>query len=784
MGTGKTNVTTGVPGDGVYKRARVFEPGGRPQCCASLDGTDEGSGGTWFHKREQSITLVRHTDVLSFLGLDTYRRYQPWISAMGIAASVGVWCVAIACGVEEWFRQAERLGLLGLDLSEFRKRAKAISTLAKNDQLPQDVPRHWFTELQSATGYLFEPDPSFDKVESARELLLKPSTASAEFRRLYYEFARRFTYTGGELPKLEEWVESAVWATSGGAAMSGLDKVEYSLGGKAGRLRMTKVVLLNATDAATVVERTVAAFGKQKSKAEVKSETAKLRNIYNYRVWNFIGLFWVLDQLKEKNFAGITSLGENFQEHFDRLKEMLALTSSFISLPLDWEGFDGQVETWQHIEAWRAFSAAVPGSKAVAELIIQGIENSEVYVEADGEVHVFRQKSGLLSGVPETSLVGARVNTISTDIAVTIINFLAPGSCVAYKVRGDDTALWFQTFAAASLFYLIFSAVGKANALKCRAGKEMEFLRLNFSPAGVTGIMIRAIAGVFQRKPIAEQTPWERCYRARVMLEQLPTVMRRGASERFSRFVHHVAGRICHADGIDIRYLGASRLHGGLGLGEPNGAIFAVVDGSNPVEASAGEWAVARTADKLSAYNVTLEEARSIADGTLREQVWATDSMLVKEAKVRQEVRMVRVFRMPPTPDFPELSDDEAARLARAADFGAARFILLEMEKAKPVASLRRHPVWRLLPPGYLNYVKRVEKRLLLARGDAVDWLAGKLPVNSRACHPELAHFADNHTAAAYSAMRPTRSSRLLIAAIDRVVCARVQERYATWFSW
>lgn len=752
-----------------------------------LVGSYAGEGDTvgFVHKREPALALIRLSDIASFVGPTVYRRWAPFMYHMGEVAATGLWVAAIANGLTAWFSEVWGAGLLGLGLQDFRTRSKEISVLAKNDQLPPASTRQFFTELNSVTGYLFEPDPSFDKLAETKKLVDSHTESFPEYRRLYEAFAVDFSYSGKPLPDLKTWVSARTWATSGGCALSGLGKVVFSVDDETvAKLRLVKNLLTQVVTLDDAVEHVSTSFGQQRSKVEVKSETAKLRNIYNFMVWNFMGLFWVLDQLVDKNFPGLTSLGEDFTEQVARLREMLSLTRDHISLPLDWEGFDTQVKLWQIEEAWKAFTAAVPGSEALLPSIIQGINNSGIIVETPEGSVTISQKSGLLSGIPETSLVGARVNSISSSIALQITEFLVPGSCKGLKVRGDDTAVWFASNAAAALFFLIFAACGHANPAKTRAGKEMEFLRLSFNDRGVTGILNRCLAGLIQRKPIAEQTPWERCYRARVVLEQLPTAMRRGASTQLRAFVSHVVAKIAAADGVDVRYISALRTHGGLGLGRPNGAIFKSINGASSIRADPGSWAVDIVTEAYRSESVTPDEAHAIAKHSLEQQIWETDDPVVKQQRRRQEVRLLRVDRIPNPIVTSLLSDEEARLCAIEHSFGAAPWIQVELARLTPLARVRKVKVWSMMPSKLLVEVVDVGKRIHMARGDTVDWLAGKLPVNTRESHPELSHVVDWHTAATFVKLPRTRHYRLLIASLDSQISPLVQDRHKELFSW
>lgn len=734
--------------------------------------------GNWQNKRERNLMLVRLRDISSFVGEAEYMRVQPWLRGLGSAASCGVWLVLITYGpgTEEQLRAA---GLWGLDLMTFRERAKDLSTYAKADLLPVGWNRELFTELQSVTGYMFEPDPKFDKRQEALDLVEGGMTRPEEFESIYRAVGKNFKYTGSKPAPLEKWIDKLTWSTPGGMALSGLKGVGFEIEGEQLRLRKTKNTLVNLIDKRECVKKVEADGFTWLSNVEVKSETAKLRNIYNFCVWAFMMSFWVIDALIEINFRGITSLGENFDEMRARMVEMLDLTARYISFPLDWRGFDKQVSTWQHEEAWDAIADAT-SSHDVVEKIKAGLRDSHIMINEKGEVFKVRQKNGLLSGIPETSMVGARVNTITCEVVSLMMFSMTGVRPVNYKIRGDDSAIWFTSYAQAALFFVLFSAVADASPEKCRVGQEMEFLRLRYSAKGVVGVLNRSLAGLLQRKPIAEQTPWRRGYRAAVLLEQLPTVERRGGS-RVRRFVEHVVSRMMRADGIPISFVGALKQHGGLGMGMPNGAVFERQGEELRVKAKAGSWAVELVRSQVK--GVSELEAAMIAENRLEDQISASDDHNLK--RFRQDEEVVLVAEVPETVGITLVASlDEARVLAKNSGFGQMPSITARVVEAKEIARVRKVSFWGLLAYTVRAQVQKIERRFHMSRGDAIDWLAGKLGVNNRQCHPELSHLCDILTAASFSLLPRNRHYRLVIARIDWLAAFRVQTSYSHLFSW
>lgn len=722
---------------------------------------------------------IRASDIQRFVGRARWSLWAPLLATLPAVNVLMLWVVNFACGYEdEWFVAAKKLGLLGVDRGTFLERATEISRLAKNNQLLSPYPNYWFEELPTASGYRFEGEETKEEFSSREEMLALVKSKDDWpnwLVRMYKDVGTRFKYRGKKMLPLPEWFDKLSWSTTGGAALSGLDKVKIEVNGEDVKVRLTKnVIPWCAGSREEIIEAVESSFGREESTVEVKSETAKLRNIYNFSVYNFIGLFWVLDHITEKNFDG-TSLGENFDEEMARYETFQDRTRRLISLPIDWAKFDRQVKTWQVKEFWDNVYEATSCSEDVSSKIDDGLENSWVKDPETGEWVLV--ENGLLSGKPETSMLGGRVNRISCQVAADIFEAITGRKVPAIEVRGDDAAIWFENYMDAALYYALFCAVGDANPAKFRAGKEMEFLRNKFNGQKVSGILIRCLVGITQRKPIASEQPAVKMAKVARMIEQLSTAQRRGSNVQLTNFVMSVKDFIERDESL-VGYMGSLKANGGNGIGEVETKVWAY-DNSLELKGFSTKWAEDIEMQRLSKYRLTRSEASKLASDTIASIVATSDDFEVKRILRDRKCRLVRQEKA-----MKAVEITSASRLKEdAISFGVAKSIKAEVAEAKRVARVRGLGLTAVLSPGSMRAIKGVEKRFKMSRADAISWLCGEISCNMLRCHPKISDKVYSLTAC--SVVDSGKSvTPLLVAVTAERVSALLQRRFSHLLSW
>lgn len=401
------------------------------------------------------------------------------------------------------FLTADRIGLFDGGLNTFMTNASRLSTKLKFSNLTDPIVNVLpYIELDCLTGYRNLPDDSFDYwrdmaglADSGRE----PTNWDFKLKKL----GDLFPVRQQQVAPFADWVAGLTWLTAGS---SSIGKVEVLLDGEVVKFKARKNCLPFVVTLEEVLD-IVKSSRKCVNKGILKNELKKVRIAVASDIANYLLQAYFLEQIGDsyRDWPGNT-LAETAAEERLRLQRMAAISESAYGLPFDYAQFDHQPSRREIIAILERLGSQLRMTTEQWQLYRHMLNNLQVEVligQFEGVTKEFRIRGGLMSGYRITSLIGNCWNTWMTECASEVAQQVFGFRPLAYWIRGDDSAVYFERWHQAVLFRTLYDLV-QADGNDKKFGilwEKMEFLRTVITPRGCFGYPNRAAAGITQRKP-------------------------------------------------------------------------------------------------------------------------------------------------------------------------------------------------------------------------------------------------------------------------------------------
>jgi hypothetical protein len=695
----------------------------------------------------------------------------------------------------DWFDFWESLGAFRSDISHYGDVAKVVNDVCKK------YPTRGFPALRVAecgvmTGYRNPPFPGFDRVEETRKLAdggephgLKRMRGIEEFRKIADEI---LDIPGDTVPwmSFEDYVVSGEWETTGSSSVG---RVEWEFEGEAGKsFKAKKNLVPDVYDLRDLAWESVEEV-EQENRSLEKSELGKIRIAVAGDIYTYLKMAWLMRFCGGSylNWLGNT-LAEDAVQQTDRMIAMLQAIVKAWNLPFDYRGFDHQPQTVE-LQAiltvlFRVGRRNVPvGHTAEFDTLVTNVLGSFDAAtlscrDDKGQRHAFRVKGGLQSGLFVTSVIGNGWNSVITESVVRALTGMGVSmDRIGRWIRGDDSALVFDTYAAALLFREGYAAVG-ADAADGKFGiheGKSEFLRVWYDADGCHGYPSRAIPGLQQRKPWTS-APWEDESTMAHVYDTVRTLRRRGLDpgrvDAWWAATKLVWSQRKH---VSQDWLQIPKSMGGLGI-EPwdgrtySGERWPSVPTRNLRVTNQTGWRAAKILDAYSSWlPVSVVESSQLADALTAAKV-ATDDVPAVNSAFRKMARVPvgpsTIRRLSDAPwNIPAVNTLKGVA-AWLSSLPAAVGVLASALGTCAVGAMGSYSwlaqkwsdvgdVWRLRGkrnvlawfrvhyPEFWLAVRSLERRGL-ARWEALDWLFGTVSINVvYALHPTMSELLRRATA-------------------------------------
>lgn len=532
-------------------------------------------------KKDVSIRRNRLFDFLSY-----HKRTKAWLPDLSsFSASWDVITITNLCAFslvlgKTWFDQLDRCHFFSLDPTYFVTVSKMLSDTIKTTGL-DDPDWAMYVENSTMTGYRNPPFPGFDVFKEA-ESLADGGLIHNYVGRSWPEVCRKYlpmSIRPVEYVSYQDYVTSAAWLTSGSSSVGRLSAVDID--GNELSFKARKNMVPDVLDLHQLWEDSLST-SKQTCTTLIKSELGKIRLAVAGDMYTYLKMSWVNYLLggAYHDWPGDTT-EETISAQTDRLKDMLSATLTHYGLPFDFQAFDHQPLTTELVTISDLICEharhSVP-SNGIAEFdsitsqIRDGFSDSVMTAKDADQVKEFSVSGGLMSGLRWTSLVGNAWNTVMTGLACEIAEGWGYDmQNIKRYIRGDDSAIYTQTWEQAAAIHLAYVIVG----VKGGKGKfsiqtnAMEFLRVWFQGKCV-GYPARAIPGLTQRKPWTDDA-WSPVQIVSVLADVTATLFRRlpGRTSHIKHLWSHLASTWARLHFLPFRALQSPKALGGLGLIPP-----------------------------------------------------------------------------------------------------------------------------------------------------------------------------------------------------------------------
>lgn len=672
----------------------------------------------------------------------------------------------------DWFGFWNHFGVFNGTFEEFAAITKEVNNLVKANEL-DGLDRMLIAESSCLVGYRNPPQPGFNKTDEARKLA-EGGEQEHEIPGLvdFKETARevlKMTPPVVEWISFHDYVVGRSWSTSGASSVG---RVTVEVDGEQHEFKARKNLVADTYDLEQLYHECVESGSRQVSVAIVKSELAKLRIAVASDIYTYLKMSWV-DRMLGHAYAlwpGGT-LDEPLNIQTDRMITMMRALCKRYGLPFDYAAFDHQPTLDELVDIVAilcdAASPNVPNEfitefSSIVQDIVDGFRNGVLNCVDGDERSSFRVGGGLMSGLRWTSVIGNAWNTVITAMVFKLLRMMGIDvSKFDRWIRGDDSAIVTPSWAQALSVKLGYDALN----VKAGVGKfgihyeQMEFLRVWYKTDHLAGYLMRCIPGWTQRKPWSSR-PWTETDTMSTLYDVRKTIIRRGGHEGTIERAWSTAKRLwSQHTRLPARLLGIPRVLGGYG-----------------VEPWDGKWvpsarAPTLTADSVKVLNLNAELRRdvlaeysdlhialtsdevdvlsnSVAAGKVgADDIPSVNSALRSAFKKRCAGYRTTWFEHKRTEPiicdsllglegklgvWPGVYHAVRSELQKRHDlFGYYRKDLGVWRSLQALSSVRKHfrPMRELrrIRPGFADAIHRFESRGL-SRGDAIDWLTGKVP--------------------------------------------------------
>lgn len=675
-----------------------------------------------------------------------------------------------------WIDRMKFLGAFDNDLAHYIAVAKKLNDIIKTKGVDDE---NWTEYAEAATlcGYRNPPFKGFDPVKETQSL--------AEGGDIHNYYGVDFQELCNTELKMEvlpvtyisfhDYVTKAEWLTAGASSVGSLEvEVEE---GKTKKIKAKKNTVPDVYDLEELFEKCLT-WAKQENYSIIKSELGKIRMAVASDMPMYLQMSWVNYLLNGayNQWPGSTT-DEDFEAQTKRMFRMLTLCSKMLGLPFDYAAFDHQPTTEELKSIVRVILNAarrnVPISDLamydkIAENVLTSFDHSFLEWRNSPERPSFKVEGGLMSGLRFTSLVGNAWNTVMTGLVMRLLTEMGLNTdSIQRYIRGDDSAIYIPNWGMGAMVKLGYDAVGvKAGegkfSLQARA---MEFLRIWYEDR-CYGYPMRAIPGLTQRKPWNPE-PWAAEGTISAIYEVVRILRRRIPLKEanISKLWNHLKTRWCRNHNLPVACLKTPKFLGGLGVEGGLGPLYRIVPPIRTDKKYPAWFAVTNQntwrANRIELYykteyeeNILPERVKEIAKNQLLNTLASDDVPAVSSALRKQWLEDIRhtVFKtelvdtqiedLPPPIVLDAFPIDNPSMLmttlkARSELFGSLprlATVVADYHTLRPAQSLRQ---WlREKYPAGAAGLNMFHKSWYI--GERIDYLIGKLPVQSERIHPML----------------------------------------------
>lgn len=717
----------------------------------------------------------------------------------------------------DWFTRLKWLGAFDHDLTHYTNVTKEVSNILK---VKQHHILDWrnYVELSNLTGYRNPPFPGFDAVVETEKL----AEGGLDFNLLGHNWkdvvreALPMNYHRVNYLSFNCFVEGASWLTAGSSSVG---KLHILADGKEIKVKCRKNTVADVVDLEELAQA-ARINDRQENYSIIKSELGKLRMAVASDIYTYLQMTWINYLLggAYKDWPGST-IEEDPVTQSNRLARMLELAAKSFGLPYDYAAFDHQPTTEQLVEIVRHLIAHarlnVPDSDVadfdlIAQNVVTGFRKATLEVRADQTRKVFKVTGGVMSGLRWTTVLGNGWNSCMTKLVEKILTQLGVNTdTIARFIRGDDSAIFTDTWSTATLFDQGYKALGVQGG----AGKysiryhEMEFLRVWFADK-CYGYPARAIPGLTQRKPWSS-SPWSEEMVIKAIYDTFRTLRRRLGD--VDDLWNSMAARWCQLHRLPRLALQSPKFLGGLGVERPTFLYrctphIPTIDKPDIQITNQNSWRSTKlTREAYEKYNIVLPPllASKMAHEQLLSTLAADDVPIVSrnmrdlwKAKIktyRPKVERVHYGFIPnahwnPFHVVSALPDQHAemdGRIKRLApQFGKFKYltsVIQDYHTYKEATTLSLKQWINLYAPQLGLAIDHFHKRWHIS--EILDYLLGDISVQTSRLHPVLNSLLVGGAVSLQSKRKPNRGETLMIASIyeDQLYHTQLSQSLYLW---
>lgn len=743
-------------------------------------------------KKDLSIRRSRFADLISFhRTAGSSDLLRSWWVALPREMDY-IWClitlVAATNFGDDWFKRCRWLGLWDGGLEDYITAVKKLNDVIKTRGL-QD--KHWpyFVELGTLTGYRNPPYPGFDLFSEAAKLADGGKDEDFEFYGESFVDVVRDVLIVPPRPveylSFHDYVVSGVWLTAGASSVG---RVDVTIDGKRVKFKARKNLLPYIYSFETLYQESIDAT-QQTSTTIIKSELGKIRIAVAGDIYTYLKMSWINHLLggAYKDWHGGT-LEETVSQQTSRMAHMLQLCSNTFGVPFDYAAFDHQPSTRQIQIMTAALCQIAKTNVPVPEQaeftafcvsLIKSYENAWLITKTSERQQRDYVAGGLQSGMRWTSVIGNAWNSVMTEIVIRLCKRLKTDELQARYIRGDDSAIFSNTYGYAALVERVYKVIGVQGG----EGKfsirrnAMEFLRIWYSDRAI-GYPARALPGLVQRKPWSGE-PWTPLHPLRAVWDVATTLTRRGVDSL--SYAKHVLKRWCSLKRVTSAALSVPSAVGGWGILPWDGCtrlsppMPSLIPPSFPgiisQDRRRNEWL-----NKAAAFNlpISVEQADALAQSDLDSTIGADDvrgvastfrkdwndllrSWQPRVTRLDDHPMSQRQFNLniaiPLSQQFEFLTDNIAEQAPR---FGSWRSRITIIQDAQRILKVRDETLGQWLRRDHSDWWEELKHfHHTWSRSDRLDYLFGKIPFSTTPLHPLLRSLAALMTAADLTPNRP-----------------------------
>ena len=671
-----------------------------------------------------------------------------------------------------------------------------------------NIGKDWvnYIECASLAGYRNLPFPGFDYFEKAQEYATGGMDHPLPLGLTFENVARDVLTTTPDYVQyvsLEDFILHEEWATSGSSSVGKLFILDDE--DKEIKIKARKNFVSDVVDRQELLDLTLLNMDKQVNKTLVKSELGKVRLAVAADIEGYLSMSWLSYLLNGayKKWKGST-IEETVLQQNARMLNMLKLCKDHYGLPFDYAGFEHQPTTQElqiivrilgEIAVLNVPVSERPKFWSYLDRIILSFDHDTLISKFGDTSKTFKVTGGLMSGMRLTSVIGNAWNTIMTECVFKLLekSGVDTSNIVDY-IRGDDSAIFFDSVPKAQLFELGYRRIGVLGGVGKFSIKrhQMEFLRVWYSKR-CFGYPARALPGIVQRKPWSN-APWEEEMVLKSLKEVTVTLTRRGVDSE--AVWKSLKTKWCILHRLPVASVMVPRSLGGFGIDTWDHKTFLTnkvprIDKPPFTIMNQNDFRYHKVCALADELGLTLDEndLREIAIDQLSQVIASDDIPSVGKmfrTKWKQAIKLVKISSYTkPLAEYPkfismalpplDLNEDSLSRATlylndRCGTYGKYKTNVSKLQLVKPFLkytkeSLRKYI--RRTDPYLANAIAKEKGHI----GEVLDWLSGNVFSPTYKIHPSVSYLVPLYTACVLSQTRKWQNqSNIIASTISRAV--------------